>query len=171
VNKKSAPGTIPTEIFECLQHGRVYLISKQAIVARVNKTSYDYYNAFINYEDRHFEVSTNNKDARRELRSLQRQIITTLTRLRYFATGFNVPNFINLSDGRRLRLIREHVNSVRDVLNYVESVPPLIDIYKRRVHNITFKTDEDALAERNVQRQFFENSLAELRTWIRAQYV
>ncbi len=171
MNKKSSAETIPTEILECLQRGHIYLVSKQFISKSINQTAHDYYNALVKYDDEHFKVAKQNQDSRRELRSLQRQIITMSTRLRYFATGFNVPNFINLSDGRRLKLIREHVNSVRDVLNYAESVPPLIQVYKARVRNITFVSDEDALSNRDVQRQLFEESLFVLRNWIRAQYV
>lgn len=168
---KMSPKTISTEIFQCLRRGHVYLVSKQAIENQINQTTHDYYDALLEYEHEHFKVAKQNRDSRRELRSLQRQIITMLTRLRYFATGFNVPSFINLSDGRRLRLIKEHVQSVHNVLNYVETVPPLIQNYTARVRNITFVSDEHAVLRRDFYRQLFEDSLIELRNWVREQYV
>jgi len=165
------PETISTEIFQCLRRGNVYLVSKQAIENQMNQSAHDYCNALIEYENEHFKVAKQNRDSRRELRSLQRQIITMLTRLRYFATGFNVPSFINLSDGRRLRLMKEHIQSVHNVLNYVETVPQLIQYYKARVRNITFVSDEYAVLRRDDYRKVFEDSLVELRNWIREQYV
>lgn len=168
---KMTPGTVSTEIWQCLRRGHVYLVSKPAIDTRINQTVHDYYRALVDYDNEHFKVAKRNKDSRRELRSLQRQIITMLTRLRYFATGFNVPSFINLSDGRRLRLIKEHVHSVREVLYYVETVPPLIQDFKSRVRNITFVSDEYALVRRDMYRRLFEESLVELRDWVHEQYV
>jgi len=168
---KMTPETISTEIFQCLRRGNVYLVSKQAIENQMNQSAHDYCNALIEYENEHFKVAKQNRDSRRELRSLQRQIITMLTRLRYFATGFNVPSFINLSDGRRLRLMKEHIQSVHNVLNYVETVPQLIQYYKARVRNITFVSDEYAVLRRDDYRKVFEDSLVELRNWIREQYV
>lgn len=168
---KMTPETISTEIFQCLRRGNVYLVSKQAIENQMNQSAHDYCNALFEYENEHFKVAKQNRDSRRELRSLQRQIITMLTRLRYFATGFNVPSFINLSDGRRLRLMKEHIQSVHNVLNYVETVPRLIQYYKARVRNITFVSDEYAVLRRDDYRKVFEDSLAELRNWIREQYV
>lgn len=167
---KMMPRTISTEIFQCLQRGHVYLVSKQAIEHQINQTTHDYYDALLEYEDKHFKVAKQNRDSRRELRSLQRQIITMLTRLRYFATGFNVPRFINLSDGRRLRLIKEHIQSVRNILNYVETVPPLIQNYTARVRNIRFISDEQAVLRRDVYRKLFEDSLVGLRNWVREQH-
>ena len=168
---KMTPRTISKEIFQCLRRGHVYLVSKQAIDHQINQTAHDYYDALVEYEDEHFKVAKQNRDSRRELRSLQRQIITMLTRLRYFATGFNVPSFINLSDGRRLHLIKEHIQTVRNVLNYVETVPPLIQNYTARVRTITFVSDEHAVLSRDFYRKRFEDSLVELRNWIREQYV
>ena len=166
-----SPDTISSEILQCLQRGHVYLVSKKAIDTRINQTVHDYYRALVDYDNEHFKFAKRNKDSRRELRSLQRQIITMLTRLRYFATGFNVPSFINLSDGRRLRLINEHIRSVREVLHYVKTVPPVIQDFKSRVRNITFVSDEHAVVRRDMYRRLFEESLVELRDWVREQYV
>lgn len=166
-----SPNTISSEMWQCLQRGHVYLVSKKAIDTRINQTVHDYYRALVDYDNDHFKFAKRNKDSRRELRSLQRQIITMLTRLRYFATGFNVPSFINLSDGRRLRLINEHIRSVREVLHYVETVPPVIQDFKSRVRNITFVSDEYAVYRRDMYRRLFEESLVELRDWVREQYV
>ena len=82
-----------------------------------------------------------------------------------------MPSFINLSDGRRLRLINEHIRSVREVLHYVETVPPVIQDFKSRVRNITFVSDEYAVYRRDMYRRLFEESLVELRDWVREQYV
>lgn len=171
INKNSNPQHISDEIYKCLQRGHIYLVSPTTIYNYTNKSAHNYYDSILKYEDDHFKTAQINKDSRRELRSLQRQIITMLTRLRYFATGFNVPNFINLSDGRRLRLMREHIHNVKDILHYLRTVPPLIDIYKERVLNLTFVTDEQSLLNRDQYRQQFHDSLEHLKNWIREQYV
>ena len=67
--------------------------------------------------------------------------------------------------------MKEHIQSVHNVLNYVETVPQLIQYYKARVRNITFVSDEYAVLRRDDYRKVFEDSLVELRDWIHEQYV
>lgn len=171
IDEKTAKDDVPTRIYDCLQRGRVYLVSKSIIEQVVGEPAREYYDALLKYEAAHEKAAENNKDVRRELRSLQREIITMSARLRFFATGFNVPDFINLSDGRRLRLMQEHVNNVKDTLFYLRAVPPLIDTYKSHIRNLTFVSDAQFLVERDERRQEFEDSLVNLSAWIREQYV
>ena len=171
IDRKTARDAVPTRIYDCLQRGRVYLVSKSIIEQVVGEPAREYYDALLKYEDAHEKAAENNKDGRRELRVLQREIITMSARLRFFATGFNVPDFINLSDGRRLRLMQEHVDNVKDTLFYLRAVPPMIGTYTSHVQNLTWVSDAPMLAERDEHRQRFEDSLVNLSAWIREQYV
>lgn len=167
------PILIPVRISNCLINGHVFLVSEHAIRRELLNETINYHQRLQNYDTvvhRRFE---RDNEARRKLRAIQRNIIVLMFRLKHFSNPFNIPSFVNLSDERRLRLIGNHLSSLKVILGDVGSITPIISDYTEQTRNISHSNvmSEVALLERNQASMSFSTKLEDVRQLIREQYV
>lgn len=165
-----SPDTKINDLRECLIQGNVLKVPDTS--GLLNATQY-YHLSLLNYEKIKEEVTHHEMENRREIRSLQRELVTLKMRLQYFSSAFNVPDFARLSDGRRLMAIRVHVRNLKDTQSFVETVHPTLAAATSLLGNLTSIIDQlDAKdAERAATRIVMEEAVQQFRSSIRALYV
>ena len=173
IKPSTVPKHIPSIIYKCLVQGNLFLMSQETIKYRLFNETISYKNALQDYEKVLYRSGQNDNEKRRKLRSMQRNIVTLSIRLKHFSGLFNIPSFINLSDGRRLLKIEEYVSGLKDTYAYVSTLPPVLVEFKEQTEKIasSFVNVEEALFVRDRESLRFQEAMTNLRNFIRALYV
>jgi len=169
IKSNDSPHVKINDVRSCLLQGNIKIPTTDALLNAV----LNYHDEVKKYESLAVEVSHHEMENRREVRSIQRDSVALLMRLKYFSSAFNVPNFVRLSDGRRLMALETHVRTLKDTSDFVESLPPIMDSYVSMLRNITSLLP---LLDIQEQRQsssklIMEAALVRFRNVVRAQYV
>lgn len=163
------PFTKINDLKNCLIQGSVLKIPE---TDKLLNSTRNYHLSLVNYEKIKEEVTHHEMENRREVRSLQRELVTLSMRLKYFSSAFNVPNFARLSDGRRLMAIEVHIRNLKDTQSFVETVHPTlngnIDLLRNLTSNIG-KLDT-AESEKALSMVALEENIQQFRNAIRALY-
>ncbi len=170
IKAADSPYTKINDVESCLLQGNVLKIPETNVL--LNATL-KYHYEVQQYESLAAKVSHHDMENRREVRSLQQELVTLLMRLKYFSSAFNVPNFARLSDGRRLMTIKIHARNLRDTSQFVGTVHPIMESYVSKLRNLTsllplLDIQEQRRASSKVE---MEEAVEDFRNLIRAQYV
>lgn len=170
VQLNANPITLINDVKSCLSHANI--LSIPPTTSLLNATVY-YHRAITDYELARTKVSSTDLENRREVRSLQTDVVALIMRLKYFSSAFNIPNFARLSDGRRLALVRKHVENLKDTASFVDSVHPTLDAYQLLLRNLPHDpllVSHSALV-RDSAALYLDNTIVQFRSELRARYV
>tara|TARA_B100000795_G_scaffold98787_1_gene72566 strand:- start:10729 stop:11307 length:579 start_codon:yes stop_codon:yes gene_type:complete len=173
IKSSTIPEHVSERIFNCLVQGNVFLLSQKSIENKMFNETVLYQSALQDYEKILYRSAQNDMEKRHKLRSMQRNIVTLSIRLKHFSGLFNIPSFINLSDGRRLRKIEEYVSGLKDTYTYVSTLPPVLVDFKEQTENIASASVniDEALVVRDREALRFQEAMTNLRNSIHALYV
>ena len=173
IKSSTIPKHVPERIFNCLVRGNVFLMSVKTVENKLFNETASYQRALSDYEKILHRSAENDVEKRHKLRSMQRNIVTLSIRLKHFSGLFNIPSFINLSDGRRLRKIEEYVSGLKDTYAYVSTLPPVLVDFKEQTEKIASDSVNvgEALVVRDRESLLFQEAMVDLRNSIRALYV
>lgn len=173
IKSSTIPEYTPKRIYNCLVRGNIFLVKENDIESLILNETSTYRDSLKDYDKIFYQSAQIDVERRHKLRSMQRNIITLMLRLKHFSGLFNVPSFINLSDGRRLKKIEEYISGLNDTYTYVSTLPPVLIDFMVQTENITSASVniDAALLVRDHESLRFVEAMNKLRTFIREQYV
>lgn len=159
------------DFYQCMIDTRLFRINKDLIDHYFRDSIDNYKNAIHAYEKLNHEMIQFDRDSRRKLRAIQRNIVGIRMNVLYLIAESELPPLTHLSNEREIRRVKEYLLTNEKTLDYLKSVPMMT--YIGQLQNITHYTDDlsDAIALRDSTKRTIENTKRTFIDLILEEYV
>jgi len=163
--------TLIDGVYGCMVDTRLFRIERNLVAAYFRAPIDAYIHALRHYEELNHEMIFFDRDARRTLRQMQRNVVAIRMNTLYLITESGLPSLTHLSNEREVRRIKEYLLTNAKTMDYLKSIP--LALYISQLQNITHYADDlsQAIQDRDTTQRVLEDAKRSFMELILSKYV
>tara|TARA_B100001059_G_scaffold225987_1_gene253817 strand:- start:1147 stop:1743 length:597 start_codon:yes stop_codon:yes gene_type:complete len=170
IHERDTVDSLLATVYECMQDTRVFQVAQNTIDDYLRQPMSEFASANRAHKGLQQDAARHEANSRRELRNIQRGIVSIRMDLKYLVGESHLPPLTQLSDATNMRNVNEYLKQNAKYIEYMKAIP--LQAYMFRVQNITSFSHrlESAQAARESRRAALQKAVADFRHEITSHY-